>query len=337
MAAALGAALTAVFACSFVLGDMPLQSGDAGDVSEAEGHGDADVESDTPDADAGDQASDDAEVGPDETVHLDADADADADDTGFDIDLDVSFDCPAGMLPVPPGPFVMGSTGFLPDEEPKHTVTLSAYCIDETEVTNAAYAACVAAGYCTAPWSNGSNTRSSYYPAASYADYPVIYVDWSQAQAYCAWAGKRLPTEAEWEKAARGGCELLGSSWCDPGDERNAPWGNASDASCSRANYSGCVGDTDAVGGRPEGDSLYGVHDLAGNVAEWTADWYDTSSYEACADGCADPSGPGSGTQRVARGGAWNNTSYGLRCTGRSAFAPNVRENYLGFRCARTP
>jgi formylglycine-generating enzyme required for sulfatase activity len=216
-------------------------------------------------------------------------------------------------------------------------VTLSDYCIDETETTNASYAACVAAGGCTPPWSNASNTRASYYSEPGFADYPVIFVAWTQAQTYCGWARKRLPTEAEWEKAARGGCELLGDAGCDPCDERNAPWGNASDATCPRANYSGCVGDTDGVGLRPGGDSLYGVHDMAGNVAEWTADWYDPGYYATCAGGCTDPAGPASGTQRVARGGAWNNTNYGLRLTGRSGFAATVRDNNLGFRCVHTP
>ncbi len=246
-----------------------------------------------------------------------------------------------GMVFVPAGPFVMGSDPGEGEtnEEPEHVVTLSAYYVDAREVTNAQWRACVTAFGCTEPSLPDSNTRSGYYTDVAYDDYPVIYVNQSQADAYCAWVGKRLPTEAEWEKAARGGCECVAPTECGLEDERVYPWGTASPA-CSLANFNpgtSCVagGDTDAAGVRsPAGDSPYLTADMAGNVREWVADWYTPTYYAESPS--TDPPGPTDGAARVVRGGAWSNNSLYLRLARRS-FAPTTDQvDDIGLRCARS-
>jgi serine/threonine protein kinase/formylglycine-generating enzyme required for sulfatase activity len=214
------------------------------------------------------------------------------------------------MVYVPAGEFIMGSDEGDSHERPVHTVHLDAFYVDKYEVTNAQYRACVEAGACDTP------KNTTYYDNADYAQHPVVYVTWDDADAYCRWAGKRLPTEAEWEKAARGT------------DGRTYPWGEGID--CEHAQYSGCPGDILPVGSKPAGASPYGALDMAGNVYEWVADWYGEYYSQSPA---RNPPGPDSGTMKVVRGGAWLVTQWNARCAYRGWYG--YRDDHVGFRCAK--
>ena len=243
----------------------------------------------------------------------------------FVLDIEIPYD----MHYVAEGEFWMGCD---PDhtadsvcyagEQPLHPVYLDAFLIDKYEVTNVEYAECVLQGFCNPPLTNTSVTRTYYFGNATYANYPVMYISWDDAVDYCAWDCKRLPTEAEWEKAARG---------VTP---RAYPWGDEP-GSCTLANGNKCMEDTTQVGAYPLGASPYGLMDMAGNLSEWVYDWYslnyyDTSPYD-------NPTGPETGVYKVYRGGNYYLGWRGL-CTSRRPYCnPGVETNVIGFRCMVAP
>lgn len=220
------------------------------------------------------------------------------------------------MVAVPAGAFQMGchmatDPSCEPDEVPYHVVQLAAFQIDRTEVTQRAYQDCVAAGACTKP-------AAGFDPTAT-PEQPVSSVSWFQADAYCTWAGKHLPTEAQWEKAARGT------------DDRVYPWGNAA-PTCDLANFKDCGELVQDVAMHPSGASPYGALDMAGNVAEWVADWYAADYYTTSA--ADDPPGPTDGTNKVTRGGDFSRSAIDIRVVVRREPPPGDVEAEKGFRCA---
>ncbi|MBE0682342.1 MAG: SUMF1/EgtB/PvdO family nonheme iron enzyme [Anaerolineales bacterium] len=239
---------------------------------------------------------------------------------------------------IPEGTFRMGGldADVQRDEKPAHEVTLKAYWMDKLEVTNAMYSLCVQADACDPPQFFKSETRANYYGNAEFNDYPVVYVTWAQADTYCKWAGRRLPTEAEWERAARGD------------DFRTYPWGDDRPDS-SRGNFNYFVGDTTRVGNYPAGASPYGILDMAGNVAEWVHDFFDGNYYGQGAN--INPTGPSARSfyfNRVVRGGTFQDAFIDIRLANRASVLgsnPDASDVYsreylgdvspkIGFRCA---
>ena len=233
---------------------------------------------------------------------------------------------------IPSGEFFFGcdpqhNGGFecLPDELPLEKQYLETFAIDKFEVTNVQYAHCVAAGACEEPVYTFSATRESYYDNPAYADYPVSAISWNEAYAYCTWVGGRLPTEAEWVKAARGDTM------------RAYPWGDE-EPNCNLANsrddrMGACVGDTAPVGSYPLGASPYGVMDMAGNVWEWVMDYYAVGL-----DGTReniDPTTVSLDYPRTVKGGAWDYSWSWMRIAYNSDHGPDEHKISFGFRCMR--
>lgn len=233
------------------------------------------------------------------------------------------------MVLIPAGAFTMGSNDGLPAERPEHVVTLDAYVIDRYEVSLRLYRKFLQEAQRDAPptWDDEA--------AETVGDRPAIGVSWADASAYCAWAGKRLPTEAEWEKGARGT------------DGRRYPWGPMQPF-VDIANYNRGVWVSEAVtlvsvaggvegmsvrhGLKEGGRSPYGLHHMAGNAAEWVADWYDREYYAKSPD--KNPTGPAKGEKKVIRGGSWSDLPVALRSSARASAEPDFQDRAIGFRCA---
>ena len=233
------------------------------------------------------------------------------------------------MTLIPAGPFLMGSREGLPNERPEHSVLLKAFYIDLHEVTAGRYQVYQESGRQRGPSPDMQDA------AQAREDRPAVGVTWSEAAKYCAWAGKRLPTEAEWEKAARGT------------DGRRYPWGDMQPF-VDIANYnrglwvsdmvtlvpvaSGVEGMSVRHGLKEGGKSPYGLYHMAGNAAEWVNDWYDREYYQHSPQ--ADPLGPATGEKRVIRGGSWADLPTAVRVTARFSAEPEFEDRTIGFRCA---
>ena len=226
------------------------------------------------------------------------------------------------MVEIPAGEFAMGSDGgqALEDERPLHRIWLDSFSMDLHEVTTAQYAAFLSADKRAAPW------QWETVDLVQHGDRPVIGVDWRDAEAFCTWKGKRLPTEAEWEKAARGT------------DARLYPWGNqaptgdvANFALGARFSYNQVLF---PVRSHEAGKSPYGLYHMAGNAYEWVQDWYGTNYYDTSPD--RNPPGPSQGQFKVLRGGSWSDLPKYLLTYGRFRLSPETKNSYTGFRCAKS-
>lgn len=235
----------------------------------------------------------------------------------------------APMLLIPEGSFPMGvprgDRDGGRDEYPRHDVFVSNFYIDKFELTNGRYLEFVKATHHRIPQNPKNATRNLWQGdtiAESLIDRPVINVDWADAQAYCQWAGKRLPTEAEWEKAAKGTAD------------RRFPWGNVEPTNKHLNFNQQWIGEKTLmpVGSYEAGKSPFGVYDMAGNVWEWVNDWYDAKYYEKSP--AKNPTGPETGTKRVLRGSGWQNETPTVRIFTRVDSDPTIRNESTGFRCA---
>jgi len=254
-------------------------------------------------------------------------------------DVDYDAGTPGEMVDVPAGEFQMGCNSAVDlqcesDESPYHAVTLSAYKIGKYEVTVGEYHQCVTNGVCNNSgeyhhYYTNTDSGDCNYDAEGKGNHPMNCVTWYGAKAYCEWIGGRLPTEAEWEKAARGT------------DGRKYPWGNE-DATCDyavmdddNAGGEGCgSGGTMPIGSKEVGKSPYGAYDMAGNVWEWVNDWHGLDYYTSSP--ANNPTGPETGGFRVLRGGSWSNGYVNLlRAPARDYRYPEVDDDYSGFRCAK--
>jgi formylglycine-generating enzyme required for sulfatase activity len=223
------------------------------------------------------------------------------------------------VVSIPAGPFIRGTNAGGFDEQPQRTVVLGAFAIDRFEVTNFQYQQFVQA---TGHRKSGPPSRyAKNMGRMRGVNQPVVYVSWDDAGAYCRWKGKRLPTEAEWEKAMRGT------------DGRLWPWGNTEQANGANwARVQDGYDVTASVGSFRNDRSPYGVMDGAGNVMEWVQDWYSESYYKDGSD--QNPPGPDYGVYRVLRGGGYTTAGGDIRITSRSKMVPDFRDETIGFRCA---
>lgn len=223
------------------------------------------------------------------------------------------------LIHIPAGEFLMGSSKYDRDLEtneiPQHSVYLDAFWISQTQVTNAMYARCAAEDACQYSAGHAINPR---YLDPAYADHPLVYVTWQSAMDYCTWSGGRLPTEAEWEKAARGT------------EGQKFTWGNTSPM-LEQVNANNVVGDTTQVGQFLSGASVYGVLDMGGNVREWVWDWYDPYYYQYSPTD--NPSGPVSGEKKVLKGAGYSDIYRFVRPANRLAHDPTSPGINRGFRC----